>query len=521
VPLYRPAGDVSGLIGVSSDVTDLIVLDQARKEGEERFRRLAEAGFEGLTFTREGRFLQVNRQFAELVGWEPEELIGQEIWGFVSPEFHHLINLNSLAESADSYEIQLRNSNGQLIPVEIQTRTMPYGGETALVTAVRDISERKRAEISLRDTQERLNLALNAARMGTWDWDMLTDMIRWDAQFGAIYQGESRASTASIETVFAWIHADDREEVERTVDRVVNHENENFDSEYRVIWPDFSIHTLISRGYIFRDPSGKAIRMVGISWDVTDRKAIEEEIRRLNVELERRVNERTAQLQTALSELESFSYSVSHDLRSPLRAMNGFSRLLEVDYAGILDEQGVDYLHRISDASRHMSQLIDDLLNLSRYTRFVLNIATIDLSELARSVAGELAQSDPHRKASWSIEDGVFARGDEHLMRVVMQNLFGNAWKFTRKKPEAIIEFGTLPQDDQKVYFVRDNGAGFDMAYVEKLFGAFQRLHGPKEFEGSGIGLATVQRIIHRHGGIVWAEGKVGDGATFYFKLPA
>lgn len=229
------------------------------------------------------------------------------------------------------------------------------------------------------------------------------------------------------------------------------------------------------------------------------------------------------ELEGTNSELEAFSYSVSHDLRAPLRTIDGFSQILLEDYGDRLDAEGEDYLNRVRVASQHMGVLIDDLLDLSRVTRSPLRRGRVDLSEMAKNIAEELRREQPDRAIDFIIEEGLIVQGDANLLSVALRNLLGNAWKFTSRKPGATIEFGA----DRKpglsflapIYFVRDDGAGFEMAYAQRLFGAFQRLHHSDEFEGTGIGLATVQRIIHRHGGRVWAEGEPGRGATFYFTL--
>jgi len=242
--------------------------------------------------------------------------------------------------------------------------------------------------------------------------------------------------------------------------------------------------------------------------EVTVRKRAEEQVRRTNIELAA-VNK----------ELEAFAYSVSHDLRAPLRSINGFSQALIEDYPDKLDEQGKDYLQRVRSATQRMGVLIDDLLRLSRVARSEMIRETVDLSAVAQSIADELQKTQPERQVSFVIAPALTTSGDAQLLRLLMENLLSNAWKFSGYHPQAKIEFGTSQVDGKETFFVRDDGAGFDMTYADKLFGVFQRLHSQDKFPGTGVGLATVQRIVHRHGGQVWAEGKVEEGATFYFTL--
>jgi PAS domain S-box-containing protein len=249
--------------------------------------------------------------------------------------------------------------------------------------------------------------------------------------------------------------------------------------------------------------------------DITERKRAEAEVSALN-ESERR---HAAQLEAANKELEAFSYSVSHDLRAPLRSIDGFSSALMEDYGRQLDGQAKNYLGRIRAATQRMAQLIDDLLNLARVSRGEMRHEQVNLSAMAKAILTDLHNGEPQRSVECVVPEGLAAEGDPRLLRVVLDNLLGNAWKFTRKKPQARIELGVAKQDGHQVYFVRDDGAGFDMTYVDKLFGTFQRLHAAEDFSGSGVGLATVRRIIRRHGGRVWAQGAEGKGATFTFTL--
>ena len=254
---------------------------------------------------------------------------------------------------------------------------------------------------------------------------------------------------------------------------------------------------------------------IGILRDITKRKEAEEKINKLNKDLQRQAIELTA----INKELEAFSYSVSHDLRAPLRTIDGFSQALLEDYADKFGDEGKDYLMRVRAATQRMAQLIDDMLNLSRLTRSEMNLEKVDLSAIVKSIGDELHATQPERKVEFVIAQGITAKGDARLLRVALSNLLRNAWKFTGKKSNPKIEFGVAQIDGENSYFIADNGAGFDMEYANKLFGAFQRLHGIEEFPGTGIGLATVQRIIHRHGGKVWAKAEIDKGATFYFTL--
>lgn len=257
-----------------------------------------------------------------------------------------------------------------------------------------------------------------------------------------------------------------------------------------------------------------------LSKEIRERQRAEEEVRELNAGLERRVQERTAQLEAANKELEAFSYSVSHDLRAPLRSIDGFSRALLEDYSGKLDAEGKDFLETIRTASQRMGVLIDDMLRLAQIKRSNMRWAQVNMSQMAERIAGELRKAEPGRQVEFVIKPDLVVWGDAALLRIMLENVLGNAWKYTSRKPSAKIEFGRSGTSKGPAFFVRDNGCGFDMNYVHKLFGAFQRLHENTEFPGTGVGLASVQRIIQRHGGDVWIEGKVDEGATLYFILP-
>jgi len=367
----------------------------------------------------------------------------------------------------------------------------------------------KEANAELKRTKEELDrffsLSLEMLCIAGFDGYFKRLNPIWEKTLG--FTVEEMCSKPFIE----FVHPEDREATRRETQKLASGINViSFENRYRCKdgsyrWLQWNSTMSLENRLIY-----------AAARDITGRKRREEEIQKLNESL----HQQAAQLEAANRELEAFSYSVSHDLRAPLRSIDGFSQALLEDCGDRLDEPGKNHLGRVRTACQRMAQLIDDLLNLSHVSRGEMRMETVDLSGMAREIVSDLQRQASERKVTFVIADNLISRGDPRLLRVALENLLGNAWKYTSKHPASRIEFGARRQPDGKTaFFVRDDGAGFDMAYAGKLFGAFQRLHGPAEFAGTGIGLATVQRIIHRHGGRVWAEGAVEQGATFCFTL--
>ena len=381
-----------------------------------------------------------------------------------------------------------------------------------------DISERKQAIEDKRRSEQRLKLHFQQTPLAVIEWNNNMEIVEWNQAAETIF-GYRREEAVGRKIIDLIIPQELREQVRHVADLLVHKQNgrlntnENITKDGRIIICEWYNTPLV-------DETGQVIGVASAAMDITQRVRTEQELAQYREHLEDLVAKRTDELTRVNKELEAFSYSVSHDLRAPLRSIDGFSQVLIEDYYDKLDEEGKDYLHRVRQGAQRMALLIDDMLKLSRLTRSQLNYQNVNLTEIATEIAAALQKDSPARSAQFHIAPQLLAHGDEGLLTVVMDNLISNAWKYTGKKTRAVIEIGAHAEEKDTTYWVRDNGAGFNMEYVEKLFGAFQRLHHIHEFEGSGIGLATVARIIHRHGGRVWAEGQENAGATFYFTLP-
>lgn len=418
------------------------------------------------------------------------------------------VDTKRLLHELQVYTIELEMQNEELHHAVAEKGTI----ETLLVTTEQLKAElvlREIAEEKLRVSEGRLKLFIDhaPAALAMFDRDMryLYLSQRWRENFRL---GDRNLEGESHYEIFPEIPDHWREAHRRGLaGEVLSSEADRFVRyDGSVKWVRWEIRP-------WYDSKGQVAGIVIFSEDITARKEAEREINRLNRELEERVRERTA-------ELESFCYSISHDLRAPLRSLSGFSGILQEDYSEKLDETGREYLHRIQTAVVDMGQLIDNLLNLARVSRSDLSHERVDLSGLASKIVKTLSELEPERSVEASIREGIEAEGDPHFVRILLTNLLGNAWKYTRKESHPRIEFGEKIMGGETVYFVKDNGVGFDMAHASQLYKPFHRLHGVGEFEGHGIGLATAQRIVSRHKGRIWADGEVGKGATFYFTLP-
>jgi PAS domain S-box-containing protein len=524
-PIHNPDGSFSSM-EVFHDITAFKKAEQELRESEGKFRAIFEQAAVGVARVKchTGQYLQANRTFCEITGLDPDEV--------TAATYNNVTHPDDVQESKDqitrmiageirSFTIEKRylHKDGSIVWANLTATPLWQPGEIPenYIVVIQDISDSRIAQEAL--LQSELKYRTLHERM--MDSYILTDMQGYIKEFNRSCQemlgyspGEMYQLNYLDLTPKKW-HAMEAAIVQEQI--IKNGFSDVYEKEY--IAKNGNIIPIEMRTYLMKDLQGNNTSMWAIIRDISERKKTEALIMELNENLEEKVELRTRQLVAANKELETFSYSVSHDLRAPLRALDGFSLAVLEDYSEKLDQEGKQHLARIREASQKMAKLIDAMLLLSRVTKSEIRFSTVNLTELAECIAEDLNKIRPKRDVSWKISPGMVATADPALMKSALDNLLGNAWKFTSKHAKAVIEMGTLLENGDVVYYVKDDGAGFDMQYASKLFGAFQRMHSTSEFEGTGIGLATVQRIINKHGGRIWAEGNPEGGATFFFTL--
>lgn len=513
------------------------------RQNEIRHRTLFQASADAIVTIRDKRFANCNQAALSLLGVQSEgEVLGMtfEDWSPErqpdgSPSGEKLAKMTVRAEEAGTvrFEWTLFRADGKPLPLEIQLTALEDGqGGRIFNAAWRDLTGKKRAEEQLARAHRQLQSVLDAATQVAIIATDPSGIIRVFNTGAERMLGYSASETVGIGTPEMFHLPSELSAHAEQLEREYGEPVQGFEvflararrggcdeREWTYVRKDGTRLSVNLAVTAMVDDEGRVTMMLGVATDISERKRAQEEVATLNRELELRVRERTAELQVANSELESFSYSMSHDLRTPLRGISGFAHLLDEDYAEELGDEGRQYLDRIMFGIERMSGLIDDIVRLGEVTRAELRLEEVDLSALAGDLLGRLAGNDPERRVETEVREGLTARADRKLVRILLDNLLQNAWKFTRRNGDPRVEFGGEIRNGRQVFRVRDNGVGFDMSYARKLFKPFNRLHGIEEFKGAGIGLAIARRTVERHGGQIWVEAAMNRGATFFFTL--
>ena len=511
---------------LQAEVTRRTQVQQELKDSQELVQLIFGTAATGIVMnTPEGRFLMANPAYYATVGYTEAELRTMDTRELTHPDdrvrytaLRDRMLAGELEHFSDEKRYLKKDGSSVWVRSTVSMVRSATGQATHIISVTEDITERRAIEDKLRQNEALLRIAGRTARIGGWMLELPSSHIVWSDEVCKIH-GVAPGTTPSLEESLAVYPPPQRLKIEAAVQACMA-SGTPFDEELEMVLASGRHVWVRVIGEALRDDQGRMLRLHGSAQDITERKQAQESILRLNAELEERVRQRTSQLESVNRELEAFSYSVSHDLRSPLNTIDGFSQLMERMTLDKVGDQGRHYLSRIRAGTRQMGELIEGLLSLAKLSRDPLRAATVDLAQMARQVIQGCREREPLRRVDVHIPPSLLARGDPLLLSVVMHNLVGNAWKFTSLQPSARIEVGCETGDDgETTYFVRDNGAGFDMAYADKLFGTFQRLHSSADYAGTGIGLATVKRIVDRHAGRVWARAAEGQGATFYFTL--
>gem|GEM_PF-958741 len=524
-----PASEPPAFTAFIRDITDRKAADEALRQSESRKAAVLETALDAIvSIDSENKVIEWNPAAERIFGYSRELAMGRDMAELIVPRSNLEVRRKGLARFLQSgrgrmlghrIEVMAMRANGAEFPVELTVTKIPGDGPPVYTSFIRDITDRRRTEEALRKSEERFRLLVEGVEdYAIYMLDTHGRITTWNAGAERIEGYRAQEIIGRRFHRFYTTEDAERKKPDQAL-AVATAEGRFHDERWQVrkdgshYWASFVITAL-------RDERGKLTGFSAIARDVTKRKHAEDEIRRLNTELEARVQERTAELEAAYREMEAFSYSISHDLRAPLIHIAGFVDMLKNDLGSKLDEKSRRHLQTICDSTENMGRMIADLLTFSRIGRADLHRVRFNLGDTVREVRRDLQAQMQGRTITWRVPELPDVFGDPFLLRQAIFNLLSNAVKYTRNRPEARIELSVETNDQEHTFAVRDNGAGFDMKYYSKLFGVFQRLHSASEFDGTGIGLANVRRIIQRHGGRTWAEGVVNEGATFYFTLP-
>ncbi|MGZ9164884.1 MAG: PAS domain S-box protein [Anaerolineales bacterium] len=527
VSVHGDDRDLLHRVVTAVDITERKQAERALMESEARWNGVIQSAMDAIiSVDADQHIVLFNAAAEKMFGCLANEVIGQPLERFIPEHFReaHREHVHNFGQSGFTNRVMNalgvvfgQRGNGDEFPIEASISQIDINGKKIYTSILRDITERKQAQETIQLKDVLLRMTSEMAKVGGWEFDVATLKGTWTNEVARIHDLDPAQET-NVELGLSYYSGQSRQKIEQAIKEAIELAKP-YDLELEMVTAKGS-HKWVRTMALPVTEDGRVVKVQGIYQDVTERKQAEQEIRWLNEKLEQRVIERTLQLQSANKELEAFSYSVSHDLRAPLRAIDGFTRILLEDYEPMLDEEGKRVCGVISREAKHMGELIDDLLAFSRVGRKEMHFTKIDMKATASSVFEELMTRANAGRIDFHLHRLPSTAGDPVLIRQVWVNLLSNAIKFSAKKERAVIEVGSRHNEDEYVYYVRDTGAGFEMEYADKLFGVFQRLHTENEFEGTGVGLAIVQQVIRRHGGRVWAEGEVEKGATFYFALP-
>lgn len=529
-PIKDETGKVIAIVETINDITEEKKAEKTLKESEKKYKALFDnmkSGIAVYDVVGDGEdfiFKDFNKAGEIIDNDKKENLIGKSIFdarpGVKDFGLIDILKRVWKTGNPESFPIKQYKDNRISGWYDNYIFKLPSGEVAAVFD---NITEKKKAEEALKISEERFRKLIKSVT----DY-IYTVKISNGKQISTLHSPGCFNITGYTSDEFErdeklWfeiIHESDANEVRNKIESILKGDESILFFEHRIIHRNGSIRWIRNTPVIQRDNEGKITAYDGLISDITERKKAEQEIINLNKELEKRVDERTAELAASNHELEAFSYSVSHDLKSPLRIIMGFSQLLLEECGLVENEKIKGYLQKINISIKRMSLLIEDLLNLSRITKSEMYKTTFDLSDISKSIMKDLQNQYPDRDVQFVSHEKIPIKADPNLIRIAMKNLLENSWKYTaNKKSRAIIELGIIKQNDNPVCFIKDNGVGFDMAYANKLFIPFQRLHTPNEYEGTGIGLAIVQRIISKHGGQIWVDSKEGKGTTVFFTL--